>query len=47
MEPIDEGVAGGGGLVGRREEDAVVAGFVEDLAFVGAVEDGGVGGKSF
>jgi hypothetical protein len=29
VEPIDDGVAGGGGLVGRREEDAVVAGFVE------------------
>jgi hypothetical protein len=39
VEPIDDGVAGGGGLVGRREEDAVVAGFVEDLAFVGAILD--------
>jgi len=44
VEPVDDGVTLCGRFVGRRQEDAVAAGFVENAAFVGAVEDDGFGG---
>ena len=39
VEPVDYGVTLRGRFIGRWEEDAVVAGFVEDPAVMGAVED--------